>query len=149
MRAELRSPDAQADPYLAFALLIYAGLHGIRERLPLPQPVDADLFSDAEAARMREIYDERRRFLLDALPKLGFRIPVEPRGAFYMLINARHLGADSRTLAFDLLEKAHIGVTPGIDFGSQTEGFLRLSYANSLENLREAMRRLEQYIRTA
>ena len=105
--------------------------------------------ADAEAARMREIYDERRRFLLDALPKLGFRIPVEPRGAFYMLINARHLGADSRALAFDLLEKAHIGVTPGIDFGSQTEGFLRLSYANSLENLREAMRRLEQYIRNA
>ena len=64
-----------------------------------------------------------------------------------MLINARHLGADSRTLAFDLLEKAHIGVTPGIDFGSGTEGFLRLSYANSLENLREAMRRLELYIK--
>ncbi|MCI7568482.1 MAG: pyridoxal phosphate-dependent aminotransferase [Desulfovibrio sp.] len=103
--------------------------------------------ADADVARMRDIYDERRRFLLDALPKLGFRIPVEPKGAFYMLINARHLGADSRTLAFDLLEKAHIGVTPGIDFGSGTEGFLRLSYANSLENLREAMRRLELYIK--
>lgn len=105
--------------------------------------------ADADVLRMHEIYDERRRFLLEALPKLGFRIPVEPRGAFYMLINARHLGADSRALAFDLLEKAHIGVTPGIDFGSQTEGFLRLSYANSIENLREAMRRLEQYIRNA
>lgn len=103
--------------------------------------------ADADVARMRDIYDERRRFLLDALPKLGFRIPVEPKGAFYILINARHLGADSRTLAFDLLEKAHIGVTPGIDFGSGTEGFLRLSYANSLENLREAMRRLELYIK--
>lgn len=103
--------------------------------------------ADVDVARMRDIYDERRRFLLDALPKLGFRIPVEPKGAFYMLINARHLGADSRTLAFDLLEKAHIGVTPGIDFGSGTEGFLRLSYANSLENLREAMRRLELYIK--
>ena len=105
--------------------------------------------ADADVLRMHEIYDERRRFLLDALPKLGFRIPVEPRGAFYMLINARHLGTDSRALAFDLLEKAHIGVTPGIDFGSQTEGFLRLSYANSIENLREAMRRLEQYIQNA
>lgn len=105
--------------------------------------------ADANVLRMHEIYDERRRFLLDALPKLGFRIPVEPRGAFYMLINARHLGTDSRALAFDLLEKAHIGVTPGIDFGSQTEGFLRLSYANSIENLREAMRRLEQYIQNA
>ena len=105
--------------------------------------------AEADVLRMHEIYDERRRFLLEALPKLGFRIPVEPRGAFYMLINARHLGTDSRALAFDLLEKAHIGVTPGIDFGSQTEGFLRLSYANSIENLREAMRRLEQYIRNA
>ena len=105
--------------------------------------------AEADVLRMQEIYDERRRFLLEALPKLGFRIPVEPRGAFYMLINARHLGTDSRALAFDLLEKAHIGVTPGIDFGSQTEGFLRLSYANSIENLREAMRRLEQYIRNA
>lgn len=105
--------------------------------------------ADADVTRMREIYDERRRFLLDALPKLGFRIPVEPRGAFYILINARHLGADSRALAFDLLEKARIGVTPGIDFGSRTEGFLRLSYANSIENLREAMQRLGRYIRNA
>ena len=105
--------------------------------------------AEADVLRMHEIYDERRRFLLEALPKLGFRIPVEPRGAFYMLINARHLGTDSRALAFDLLEKAHIGVTPGIDFGSQTEGFLRLSYANSIENLREAMRRLERYIQNA
>lgn len=105
--------------------------------------------AEADVLRMHEIYDERRRFLLEALPKLGFRIPVEPRGAFYMLINARHLGTDSRVLAFDLLEKAHIGVTPGIDFGSRTEGFLRLSYANSIENLREAMRRLERYIQNA
>ena len=105
--------------------------------------------AEADVLRMHEIYDERRRFLLEALPKLGFRIPVEPRGAFYLLINARHLGTDSRALAFDLLEKAHIGVTPGIDFGSQTEGFLRLSYANSIENLREAMRRLERYIQNA
>ena len=105
--------------------------------------------ADADVLRMREIYDERRRFLLDALKNLGFRIPVEPRGAFYVLINARHLGTDSRALAFDLLNKVHIGVTPGIDFGSQTEGFLRLSYATSLENLGEAMRRLAQYIKTA
>ena len=49
-------------------------------------------------------------------------------------------------LAFDILDKAHVGVTPGVDFGSRGEGYLRLSYANSLENLREAMRRLERYI---
>ena len=99
--------------------------------------------ADEDVARMHATYDERRRFLLGELKRLGFNIPVEPMGAFYMLINARHLGSSSMELAFDLLEKAHIGITPGIDFGSQTEGFLRLSYANSIDNLAEAMRRLE------
>ena len=103
----------------------------------------------ADVDRMHEIYDERRRFLLTELKRLGFRIPVEPMGAFYVLINARHLGSDSLKLAFRLLEEAHIGVTPGIDFGTQTEGFLRLSYANSVENIAEAMRRLEHFIAAA
>ena len=93
------------------------------------------------------VSDKCAFFLLGELKRLGFNIPVEPMGAFYMLINARHLGSSSMELAFDLLEKAHIGITPGIDFGSQTEGFLRLSYANSIDNLAEAMRRLEAYIR--
>lgn len=106
--------------------------------------------ADADVARMRGVYDERRRYLLGALRELGFQIPVEPCGAFYMLINARHLaekfGGSSVSLAFDILEKAHVGLTPGVDFGSQTEGFLRLSYASSLENLHEAVRRLREYI---
>ena len=63
-----------------------------------------------------------------------------------MLVNARHLGQDSLKLAFDILEKAKVGVTPGIDFGSQAEGFLRFSYANSFENIQEALRRLQGYI---
>ena len=99
-----------------------------------------------EVIRMRGQYDERRRFVLKELRSMGFSIPVEPRGAFYTLINARHLSGDSLALAFDILEKAHVGVAPGIDFGSQAEGFLRLSYANSLENLAEAMRRLRVYV---
>jgi len=99
-----------------------------------------------DAERMRLIYDERRKVLLSGLKKLGFNIPVEPKGAFYMLVNARHLGRDSLKLAFDILEKAKVGVTPGIDFGSQAEGFLRFSYANSFENIQEALRRLEGYI---
>lgn len=103
---------------------------------------------DADVAKMRDIYNQRRVFMLDGLKKLGFHIPVEPRGAFYILINARHLGKDSLALAYDILEKAHIGVTPGIDFGTQAEGFLRLSYANSMENLAEGLRRLEGYIKS-
>jgi (5-formylfuran-3-yl)methyl phosphate transaminase len=96
--------------------------------------------------RMRATYDERRRFLLAGLEKLGFRIKVPPTGAFYVFVNARHLSLDSYSLAFDILEKAKVGVTPGIDFGAGGEGFLRFSYANSLENLAEALRRLEAYL---
>ena len=99
-----------------------------------------------EVSRMRAIYNERRRFLLAGLRQLGFHIPLPPTGAFYVFVNARHLSQDSYALAFDILEKAKVGVTPGIDFGSGGEGFLRLSYANSQENLAEALRRLAEYI---
>ncbi|MGB8991713.1 MAG: pyridoxal phosphate-dependent aminotransferase [Desulfobaccales bacterium] len=99
-----------------------------------------------EVAAMRAAYDVRRRFLLAGLAKLGFRIPVTPTGAFYVFVNARHLSADSYALAFDILEKAKVGVAPGIDFGPGGEGFLRLSYANSLENLQEALDRLAAYL---
>ncbi len=96
--------------------------------------------------RMRATYDERRRFLLAGLERLGFHIPVPPTGAFYVFVNARHLSEDSYALAFDILEQAKVGVTPGIDFGAGGEGYLRLSYANSLENLAEALGRLKTYL---
>ena len=60
--------------------------------------------------------------------------------------NARHISEDSYKLAFDILEKAHVGVAPGIDFGPNGEGYLRFSYANSLDNIKEGMNRLENYL---
>jgi aspartate/methionine/tyrosine aminotransferase len=99
-----------------------------------------------EIEQMRAGYDARRRFLLAGLTKLGFRLPSPPTGAFYVFVNARHLSLDSYALAFDILEKIKVGVTPGIDFGPGGEGFLRISYANSMENLAEALRRLEGYL---
>ena len=101
---------------------------------------------DGDVEKMLAIYNQRRVYLVRRLKELGFQIPVEPTGAFYVFVNARHLSSDSYRLAFDILEKAHIGVTPGIDFGPNGEGYLRFSYANSIENLEEGMRRLEQYI---
>jgi aspartate/methionine/tyrosine aminotransferase len=100
----------------------------------------------ADVARMIGIYDQRRRYMIQRLRQLGFTIVVEPTGAFYVFVNARHLSHDSYALAFDILEKAHVGVTPGIDFGPNGEGFLRFSYANSLENIQEGLNRLERYI---
>ena len=99
-----------------------------------------------EVSRMRSIYDERRRYMIDRLRKIGFVIPVEPTGAFYVFVNARWISGDSYKLAFDILEEAHVGVTPGIDFGRGGEGFLRFSYANSMENIREGLNRLERYV---
>jgi len=105
--------------------------------------------SAADVARMKATYDERRRFLLPRLKALGLGVAHDPTGAFYVLANARRwaekFGGSSLKLAYDILEKAHVGVTPGIDFGQGAEGFLRFSYANSLENIDEALRRLEKY----
>jgi len=99
--------------------------------------------AEPEVIRMRTIYDERRRFIVPALRRLGFGIATEPTGAFYVLANAKRFTTDSYAFAFEILERAKVGVTPGVDFGANGEGYLRFSYANSLENITEALRRLE------
>jgi len=96
--------------------------------------------------RMRQTYDRRRRFLIPRLKGLGFGITVEPTGAFYVLANAKKFSQDSYSLAFDILVKAKVGVAPGIDFGSNAEGYLRFCYANSMENIEEGMNRLQRYL---
>ena len=102
--------------------------------------------ADADVEHMKNIYNERRKYMIGRLRSMGFKITVEPTGAFYIFVNARHLATDSYKLAFDILENAHVGVTPGIDFGENGEGYLRFSYANSLENIIEGLNRLEKYI---
>ena len=84
--------------------------------------------------------------MIARLKEIGFGITVEPTGAFYIFANAKHLSSDSYKLAFDILENARVGVAPGIDFGPNGEGYLRFSYANSLENIAEGMDRLEKYL---
>ncbi|WDP87315.1 MAG: pyridoxal phosphate-dependent aminotransferase [Desulfobacter sp.] len=100
-----------------------------------------------ETDLMRKTYDERRKFMIQRLKEMGFKIMVEPTGAFYVFVNVKHISMDSYKLAFDILDKAHIGVTPGIDFGANGEGFLRFSYANSMENLKIGMDRMEGYLK--
>jgi (5-formylfuran-3-yl)methyl phosphate transaminase len=99
-----------------------------------------------DVANMKAIYNKRRRYMIDRLKAMGFGITVEPTGAFYVFGNAKHLSLDSYKLAFEILEKAHVGVTPGIDFGQNGEGYLRFSYANSLENITEGLDRLEKFL---
>jgi (5-formylfuran-3-yl)methyl phosphate transaminase len=102
--------------------------------------------AENEVRIMRETYNSRRIYLIDRLKKMGFGITTEPTGAFYIFVNAGHLSNDSYGLALDILEKAHVGVTPGIDFGANGEGHLRFSYASSIENLRSGLDRLENYL---
>jgi aspartate/methionine/tyrosine aminotransferase len=100
-----------------------------------------------DVAEMKRIYNQRRQFMVRRLREMGFGITVEPTGAFYVFANARHLSGDSYALAFDILEKAHVGVTPGIDFGPNGEGYLRFSYANSLEKIADGLDRIERYLK--
>jgi len=98
-----------------------------------------------DAERFRRIFDERRHAMVAGLRRIGLGVAVPPTGAFYVLANAQRFGADSKALAFDILEHAHVGVTPGVDFGRRAEGFLRFSYANSLERIEEAIERIGRY----
>jgi aspartate/methionine/tyrosine aminotransferase len=101
----------------------------------------------SEAKEMAQIFNQRRRKMVEGLKNLGFEINCEPKGAFYVFVNSRRLSNKSYDLAFDILEKSHVALTPGIDFGYGGEGYLRFSYTTSLENIEEGIRRLEEYVK--
>ncbi len=122
----------------ANAVSQYAGIAALKEAWP-------------DVERMRGEFNRRRIVLINGLRALGFSIKSNPAGAFYVLADARGFTKpgqkhDSLAMAFDILEKAHVGVAPGIDFGEAAEGYLRFSYANSVENIEEALHRLGRYI---
>jgi aspartate/methionine/tyrosine aminotransferase len=117
----------------ANAFVQWAGIAALRE-------------AGADVEHMRSIYNTRRKYMIQEIRALGLGITVEPTGAFYVLANAKKLGKKSLDLAFDILDKAKVGCAPGIDFGSNAEGYLRFSYANSLGNIEEAIRRLRRYM---
>jgi (5-formylfuran-3-yl)methyl phosphate transaminase len=99
-----------------------------------------------ESARFRRIFDERRRVMVDGLRSIGLGVATPPTGAFYVLANARRFTSDSLGFAFQILERAHVGVTPGVDFGKNAEGYLRFSYAQSLERIQEAIGRIGRFL---
>jgi len=104
----------------------------------------AALGAEREVEAMRQAYDERRRYLLQALPALGFDIVVEPQGAFYIYANVRGLTDDARAFCWHMLDKAGVAITPGEDFGVyQSAQHVRFSYATGMDNLKEGVRRLK------
>ena len=95
---------------------------------------------------MRKQYAIRRRILVDGLRDMGLSIPIDPPGAFYVLVDMTRFGRDSLTLAFDILDKAHVALGPGRDFGEAAEGFVRFSFATAQDQIEEGLRRLARAI---
>jgi aspartate aminotransferase len=91
-------------------------------------------------------YDRRRKYILKRLNGMGLSVKSEPEGAYYVLANAKAFGSNSLDMSRRILEEAGVAVTPGIDFGDGAEGYLRFSYSNSLDNIREGMDRVEKFL---
>lgn len=108
--------------------------------------VEALKNGDDDVAMMREAYDQRRRFLVKALRDMGFDC-YEPQGAFYVFPSIRRFGMTSDEFALKLLEEEKVAVVPGTAFGDCGEGYLRISYAYSLQDLKRALERLEHFVR--
>ncbi len=107
--------------------------------------VEAIRGGDADVAVMRESYDQRRRFLMNAFREMGLSC-FEPYGAFYAFPSIKEFGMSSGEFATRFLKEEKVAVVPGTAFGACGEGFLRISYAYSLEQLKEALDRLSRFV---
>ncbi len=107
--------------------------------------VEAMRNGDEDVAMMREQYNQRRRFLVHEFERMGLQC-FEPFGAFYIFPSIKEFGMSSDEFATRLLQEEKVAVVPGTAFGDCGEGFLRISYAYSLDNLKVALGRLEKFI---
>ena len=107
--------------------------------------VEALKNGDEDVAQMREEYNGRRRYLLHRFKEMGLEC-FEPFGAFYVFPCISEFGMTSEEFATELLNRQKLAVVPGTAFGDCGEGFVRISYAYSLENLKKAMDRLEAFV---
>ena len=107
--------------------------------------VEALRNGDHDVVEMREAYDQRRRYLVKALRDMGFDC-YEPQGAFYVFPSIKKFGMTSDEFALKLLEEEKVAVVPGTAFGDCGEGYLRISYASSLNDLKRALERRERVV---
>ena len=107
--------------------------------------VEALRNGDGDVAEMREAYNQRRRYLMHAFKETGMPC-FEPFGAFYVFPCIKQFGMTSEEFAMELLKEEEVAVVPGTAFGDCGEGFLRISYAYSLDNLKIAMGRIARFI---
>ena len=103
---------------------------------------------DDDLLAMRDEFRKRRDFLVEGLEQIGLKVGSRPEGAFYLMVNVKRYSTDSLSFCGDLLEKAFVAATPGIDFGDGGEGFIRLSYATSMERIEEGLKRIDHYLKS-
>ena len=108
--------------------------------------VEALRNGDHDVIEMREAYDQRRRYLVKALRDMGFDC-YEPQGAFYVFPSIKKFGMTSDEFALKLLEEEKVAVVPGTAFGDCGEGYLRIYYAYSLNDLKRALERMERFVK--
>jgi len=96
---------------------------------------------------MKSIYNDRRNYMTRRLKEMGFGIAAEPVGAFYIFANAKGISKSSSDLAYEVLEKEGVAVSPGIDFGRNGEGYLRFSYLTSMKNIEDGLSRIEKFLK--
>ena len=107
--------------------------------------VEALKNGDKDVEEMREAYNQRRRFLMHSFQEMGLPC-FEPYGAFYVFPCIKEFGMTCDEFAMRFLEEEKVAVVPGTAFGDSGEGFLRISYAYSLDNLKEAIGRLKKFV---
>jgi aminotransferase len=107
--------------------------------------VEALRSGDDDVAQMRTAYNQRRRFLMHSFREMGLEC-FEPYGAFYVFPCIKEFGMTSEEFAMKFLEAEKVAVVPGTAFGDCGEGFLRISYAYSLDNLKIAMEKLKRFV---
>ena len=109
--------------------------------------VEALAHGDLEVENMRESYNQRRRYLLHRFTELGMTC-FEPQGAFYVFPSIKRFNMSSEEFATKLLEEQKIAIVPGTAFGECGEGYVRVSYAYSMDRLKEAISRIEKFVRS-
>jgi len=109
--------------------------------------IEAMKNGDNDIATMRIQYDKRRKYLLESLREMGLKC-FEPKGAFYVFPSIKETGLNSEEFAKRLLWEGKVAVVPGNAFGENGQGFIRLSYATSMENLEEAVKRMKDFLKT-
>lgn len=109
--------------------------------------VEALRYGDDEVAKMRESYNQRRRYLLHRFEELGMTC-FKPEGAFYVFPSIKKFCMSSEEFATRLLDEQKIAIVPGTAFGKAGEGYIRVSYAYSMERLKEALSRIENFVKT-